>query len=272
MLRQQSSETSEDDVPTFEPVKDVLDIQTDALIGRGAFGTVHYAVLREEQKAVALKVVSKSRTRASAEHGSGVTSSLDEILYGEARVLQELASARHRNMLKFYGWWHDANHVYIAQQLCAGGELPQWLARQPAYTEQVAAKIIYDLLQALTFCHGVGVVHRDVKPQNLLFTSFQPDAYLKLSDWGLATHWREGQPPMSEFCGTLDFTSPEMLDGAYGATTDVWSAGVLLHVLLSGSNPFRGPSKAATEHRVRASEVGASDEEGFAGVSGRAAR
>lgn len=101
-------------------------------------------------------------------------------------------------------WWHDANHVFIAQQLCAGGELPQWLARQPRYTEQLAAKVMYDLLQALTYCHGAGVVHRDVKPQNLLFASLSPDAYLKLADWGLATKWSADEPALCEYCGTLD--------------------------------------------------------------------
>ena len=101
-------------------------------------------------------------------------------------------------------WWHDTNHVFIAQQLCVGGELPQWIGRHPQYTEQVAAKVMYDLLQALTYCHSEGVVHRDVKPQNLLFTSHAPDAYLKLADWGLATKWAAGEDMLSEYCGTLD--------------------------------------------------------------------
>ena len=85
-----------------------------------------------------------------------------------------------------------------------GGELPQWIGRHPQYTEQVAAKVMYDLLQALTYCHSEGVVHRDVKPQNLLFTSHAPDAYLKLADWGLATKWAAGEDMLSEYCGTLD--------------------------------------------------------------------
>ena len=92
-------------------------------------------------------------------------------------------------MLRFHGWWEDDAHIYAAQQLCLGGELTDWLAAQPAYTEQLAAKVTYDLLQALTYCHGKGICHRDVKPQNLLFTSYEPSAYLKLADYGLATHW-----------------------------------------------------------------------------------
>ena len=91
------------------------------------------------------------------------------------KLVEELAAERHRNMLRFYGWWEDDNHIYLAQQLCMGGELADWLASQPAYSEQLAAKVTYDLLQALTYCHSKGVCHRDVKPQNLLFTSPAPD-------------------------------------------------------------------------------------------------
>lgn len=235
-------------IPTFGVLKDVVEVQTTPLLGEGAFGTVHYAVLVEGSRAVALKAISKERTCQAALRGNA-KANVEEILYGEAMMLEELASGRHRNMLRFHGWWQDDGFVYVAQQLCMGGELPEWLSRQPAYTEAVAAKVTYDLLQALTYCHGLGVVHRDIKPQNLLFSSAAPDAYLKLADWGLATRWKAADEPLVEFCGTLDYSSPEMLGGAYTATTDVWAAGVLLHQLLSGRNPFRGPSVAATEHR-----------------------
>jgi serine/threonine protein kinase len=75
----------------------------------------------------------------------------------QVRILEELSADRHRNMLRFHGWWEDDAHIYAAQQLCLGGELTDWLAAQPAYTEQLAAKVTYDLLQALTYCHGKGI-------------------------------------------------------------------------------------------------------------------
>ena len=182
-------------------------MQTTPLLGVGAFGSVYYAVLVEGARAVALKAISKERTRAAAQRG-GAQQSAQELLYGEAKLLEELAATKHRNMLRFHGWWQDEGFVYVAQQLCMGGELPEWLSRQPAYSETVAAKVMYDLLQALTHCHGLGVVHRDIKPQNLLFSSAAPDAYLKLADWGLAARWRPSDAPLAEFCGTLDFVSP----------------------------------------------------------------
>jgi serine/threonine protein kinase len=68
---------------------------------------------------------------------------------------------------------------------------------------QVAATVMAQLLEALRYCHTLGIVHRDVKPQNLLFSSHAPDAYLKLADWGLATQWEASQPPLSLVCGTM---------------------------------------------------------------------
>ena len=95
-------EEAEDVEPSFECVKDVLEVQSDPLLGYGAFGTVHYAVLIAESKSVALKAVSKAATRAAAATGDS-QASLREILFGEAMLLEELAVGRHRNMLKFHG-------------------------------------------------------------------------------------------------------------------------------------------------------------------------
>lgn len=220
----EGSVADQDDSPTFDCLQDIVEVQRSPLLGVGAFGTVHYAVLIDGSRAVALKAANKELTLRGA--ADGEQQSEHEILYGEAIMLEELAASKHRNMLRFHGWWEDGSYIYTAQQLCMGGELPEWLSRQPAYTEAVAAKVIYDLLQALVHCHSLGIVHRDVKPQNMLFTSAAPDAYMKLADWGLASRWTSNQPELTELCGTLDFTSPEMLDGQYTATTDVWSAGV----------------------------------------------
>ena len=238
--------------------REIMAVQVDA-ISRGAFGMVHYVCCATSRRRF-FKAVSKSRTKASAVHSS-VTTPLEEIIYGEARYSRSwrCAPSQHAQILRVVG---HASHAYT--RAAALRRVAPVAHEATCVHEQVAAKVIYDLLQALTFCHTIGVVHRDVKPQNLLFTSFAPDAYLKLADWGLATHWREGQAPLSEFCGTLDFASPEMLDASYTATTDVWSAGVILVAMLSGRNPFRGPSKAATEHRVRAFDPSAADESDFA--------
>jgi serine/threonine protein kinase len=211
-------------------------------------------VLIGSTKPIALKAVSKRATLAAARDAGAALAEAD-LLYGEGAVLRALGASRHRNMLRFHGQWEDAEHVYLGLQLCMGGELADWVGRQPAYTEAVAAKAVYDVLQALTHAHGLGVVHRDVKPANVLFSSTAPDAYLKLADWGLAARWAPGGPPLTEHCGTLEYTAPEMAAGEYDARADVWSAGVLLLLLLTGKNALRGPSAEATRFRCAAARA-----------------
>ena len=231
-------DSAEDVEPNFDVVKNILEVQADPLLGYGAFGTVHYAVLIAESKTVALKAISKAATRKAAVEG-GSSASLREILFGEALLLEELAIDRHRNMLKFHGWWHDTNHVFIAQQLCVGGELPEWLNQQPVYTEKLAAKVTYDLLQALTYCHGANVVHRDIKPQNLMLQSTRDDWHIKVVDFGMAkrvkTKGKKGRNRLTSICGTPQYMAPEIFsEQDYGEKVDVWAIGVVGYILLSG--------------------------------------
>ena len=97
-----ATQKAEDVEPSFDCMSGVLEVQADPLLGYGAFGTVHYAVLIAESKTVALKAVSKAATRNAAVEG-GSPASLREILFGEALLLEELSAGRHRNMLKFHG-------------------------------------------------------------------------------------------------------------------------------------------------------------------------
>ena len=234
--------------PTFEVLAaEQYEVDPDP-IGLGTFGSVHFA-LTATNKTVAVKAISKARTKALAE-AAGQEATVES----EVAMLREVGTKKHRNILRFHGAWEDERYVYVAQQLCAGGELPDWLlspdVAAEGYTEAMAARVTYDVLQAIAFCHDLHVVHRDLKPQNLMFTEPKPSGLLKLIDFGLAVRWVRGEdPPLDEACGTIDYMAPESLDGAYGDKVDVWAVGVMLHILLSGKHPFRGPSRAATEAR-----------------------
>jgi serine/threonine protein kinase len=244
-------------VPDFSVLGSTFEVDPEP-IGVGAFGTVHFAMMRTgaaKQKAVAVKCIDKARTRAQAEAG-GARTQWQELIEYEVDITSELGQTRHRNMPRFYGKWEDTNHVHLVLQLCEGGELPGWLLEQKsAYSERLASRIIYDALQAVLCCHDLGIVHRDLKPQNLLLTSDAEDARLLLVDFGLATRMEMGGPRLSEMCGTLDYMAPEMLQGSYDERVDVWAVGVLLHLLLTGAHPFRGPSQSATQERILALEL-----------------
>ena len=120
-------------------------------IGLGNFGSVHFAARRSDQKLVAIKAVSKVRTLDAAKRSSQAT--WEELLAMEIELVAELgAPPHHRDLCRFYGKYEDANFVYLVQQLCTGGELPDWLAQQPEYSERLAARVAYDVLQALCAC------------------------------------------------------------------------------------------------------------------------
>jgi serine/threonine protein kinase len=237
--------------PTFDVLSEMFEVDPDP-IGLGTFGSVHFALNNSSGKTVAIKAISKVRTQLLAEAAGQEAS-----VHLETELAEEMGAKKHRNILRFYGSWEDARYLYVATQLCAGGELPDWLVQQEeAYCERVVARVAYDVLQALAFVHDtVKVVHRDVKPQNLMFTEPTPAAFLKLIDFGLATRWDGNEePPLTEVCGTIDFMAPEILASVngkrgYGDRVDVWAAGVIMYMMLSGKHPFRGPSRAATEAR-----------------------
>ena len=237
--------TDADPVPTFEALADEFEVDPDP-IGFGGFGTVHFALQHNSNKTVAVKAISKERTAELSEK-AGQRCDIET----EVELARDLGLKRHRNILKFYGTWQDEQFTYVVLQLCAGGEMPEWLLKQPVYTERQAARITYDILQALAFLADNRVVHRDVKPQNLLFTDATDAGLLKLVDFGMAACWEPTDPPLSDVCGTTDYMSPEMLARAYSDKVDLWAVGVVLHTLLSGRHPFRGPSQAATEERIK---------------------
>jgi len=244
-------------VPNFSVLGSTFEVDPEP-IGVGTFGTVHFAMMRigSKQKAVAVKCIDKARTRAQAEAG-GARTRWEELISCEVVITSELGQTRHRNLPRFFGKWEDLNHVHLVLQLCEGGELPGWLLEQKsAYSERLASRITYDALQAVLCCHDLGIVHRDLKPQNLLFTSDAEDARLLLVDFGLATRMEMGGPRLSEMCGTLDYMAPEMLQGSYDERVDVWAVGVLLHLLLTGSHPFRGPSQSSPSYTTRSPRSG----------------
>lgn len=108
-------------------------------------------------------------------------------------------------------------------------------------TEQDAAYIIRQVLSAITYCHSKGVVHRDLKPENILIDSIQENGKIniKVIDFGAALFFSP-RTKFSETLGTPYYIAPEVLLGNYTEKCDVWSIGVILFIMLSGTAPFNG--------------------------------
>mmetsp|Transcript_16089 Transcript_16089/g.11603 ORF Transcript_16089/g.11603 Transcript_16089/m.11603 type:complete len:137 (+) Transcript_16089:1230-1640(+) len=123
-------------------------------------------------------------------------------------------------------------------EFMGGGELFEAITKRRYFTENIAAKIMKQILQAVNYCHLKKIVHRDLKPENLMLAS--EDGYeVKLIDFGLSRTFSLDKKMCSRL-GTPFYIAPEVLKKKYDHKCDIWSIGVILYILLSGRPPFVG--------------------------------
>ncbi len=190
------------------------------VLGRGGFGAVYTGHDSASGEAVAVKVFSRSE---------GLAPRADR----EARTAQKLD---HPNIHEVVGVAHDDDHAYLISQLVVGERFDR-----SGLTDEQAVRAIAAVCDALAHAHDRGVVHRDVKPANILVST---DGTVHLTDFGIARDEDAREPTVDErLLGTLSYMAPEQASGqrATGAT-DVWSAGLTLYATLTGRNPFRARS------------------------------
>lgn len=126
--------------------------------------------------------------------------------------------------------------------LVEGGELFDEIQKRGVFSEQIAANVISQLVSAIAYCHERKIVHRDLKPENILIESSNgSDINIKVIDFGTAQTFTSGTK-LRATLGTPYYIAPEVLFRSYNEKCDVWSAGVILYILLSGMPPFDGAS------------------------------
>jgi hypothetical protein len=192
------------------------------VLGRGGFGAVYTGHDNASGEAVAVKVFSR---------GEGLAPRADR----EARTAQKLD---HPNIHEVVGVAHDEDHSYLISQLVVGERFDK-----SGLTDEQAVRAIAAVCDALAHAHERGVVHRDVKPANILVSI---DGTVHLTDFGIARDEDAREPTVDErLLGTLSYMAPEQARGqrATGAT-DVWSASLTLYATLTGRNPYRARSLA----------------------------
>jgi len=125
-----------------------------------------------------------------------------------------------------------------------GGEFFEHLHKQKIMPYDIAADIMRQILSAVVYCHNQGIVHRDLKPKNIMIDnkSEKGKVTIKLIDFGMAT-WFKQEEKLSKLMGTICFIAPEVLERKYNEKCDVWSCGVILYLLLSGTLPFFGQTE-----------------------------
>ena len=128
--------------------------------------------------------------------------------------------------------------MYIVMSFVRGGDLFERIVKKKRFNEPTAQKIMYDLLSVVHYLHLRGIVHNDLKPENIMMASVETEDEIIIADFGLSKFAME-EERFTMAQGTLAYVSPEVLRGTgYGKEVDLWSCGVILYLLVSGSLPF----------------------------------
>jgi calcium-dependent protein kinase len=211
--------------------EDKYDVQKGKPLGEGAFGSVRMATLKGGVKKVVVKEIKKKSLK-------GIHVFVNEV------ELQ--ASMDSPNIAKLHETFEDKKSVFLVSELALGGELfDQIIESGTGIKEADVAFLMMQMLQALTYMHDNCVAHRDLKPENFVILDKKPlrETRLKLIDFGIAKRF-EPKVPMTSTVGTPYYLAPEIHSKSYNEKCDVWSAGVILYIMLSGTPPFDGlPAK-----------------------------
>jgi len=206
------------------------------VLGEGAYGSVHPARLASTGEKVALKKISKRYTNSSAFRKE------------TEALLRIYDNGGHPNISGLRDMYEDHSYFYLILDLIKGGEMFEHLSNEGAYSEADSARLIFEVASALAFLHGVGVIHNDLKPENLLLCSKnRRDGTIKIIDFGCATISEpemifEGDisDPDADESGTVGYSPPERLNESskLSPVVDTWAVGVILYIMLTGVHPF----------------------------------
>ncbi|KAI4336738.1 hypothetical protein L6164_015228 [Bauhinia variegata] len=200
-------------------------------LGRGQSGVTYLCT----EKSTGRKYACKSIAR-----GKLVKKEDMEDVRREVLILQDLSGQP--NIVEFRGAYEDRQHVHLVMELCSGGELFDRIIARRNYSEREAAILFRQIVNVVNVCHFMGVMHRDLKPENFLFASKDPNAAIKATDFGLSV-FVQPDKVYRDIVGTAYYVAPEVLNRNYGKEMDVWSAGVILYILLCGLPPFWGETE-----------------------------
>jgi serine/threonine-protein kinase len=222
-------------VPELRPGDLLAGCRVEAVIGRGGMGVVYRALQLDLRRPVALKVISGDRA-ADAE--------FRERFSRESRMA---AAIDHPNIVPVYAAGEEGGALYLVMRYVSGSDLQALLRHEGRLPAARAAAIVAQVGAGLDAAHAAGLVHRDVKPANVLLDAGGEHAYL--SDFGLTRSVDPLEPitDSGQWVGTVDFASPEQLGGGrVDARSDVYSLGCVLHAALTGAPPFARGTLPAT--------------------------
>ena len=214
-------------------------------IGEGAYGKIYKVRNKQSGDIRAMKQITKNK--------------IPDITKFQTEI-KILSMVDHPNIVRLFEVIEDDKYFNLLQELCTGGELYKKY-QTTQLKEKEIAKIFNQIMSAVAYCHDKGIVHRDLKLENILFASEEPDSPIKIIDFGfsvllgkkpnLKNEEKEKNSDSSDLkkfgfrrmkskVGTLYYISPEIIKGNYDEKCDIWACGVILYILLCGYPPFSG--------------------------------
>ncbi|KAG7201931.1 hypothetical protein KM043_004638 [Ampulex compressa] len=204
-------------------------------IGKGNFAKVKLAKHVPTGKEVAIKIIDKTQLNPG---------SLQK-LFREVRIMKMLD---HPNIVKLFQVIETEKTLYLVMEYASGGEVFDYLVMHGRMKEKEARAKFRQIVSAVQYCHQKKIIHRDLKAENLLLDS---EMNIKIADFGFSNEFTPGNK-LDTFCGSPPYAAPELFQGKKydGPEVDVWSLGVILYTLVSGSLPFDGSTLRELRERV----------------------
>ena len=228
--------------------KNIGKYEVQGILGRGGMGVVYKAFDPAIHRQVAIKTITKSAMDAS------------ELQYAIARFRHEAQAVgrlTHPRIAAIFDYGEDDNIAYIVMELVNGKSLYEHLQNKAKFELSEIGEIIRQLLDGLGYAHAQGVVHRDVKPSNILIND---DGRIKISDFGIAHLDSSSLTQVGEIMGSPGYMSPEQFTGDEpDARTDIYAAGVIAYELLANRKPFIGSNVEIMRQVISDRPVNASD-------------
>lgn len=190
------------------------------LLGEGGYGKVLLAEKISSSTERAIKIIHKKDYEGKKYER-------------EFKILKEL---NHPNVLKYYGSYEHRNKVYLVTEYCPGQELLTEIWQCGKMTEKRAQTYFRELIEALCYIHSKNIVHRDLKPENIIIE--KETKRVKLIDFGLSKKMASKDSKMGSEVGTFMYSAPQVDEGRYTKKCDIWSAGIILYLMLTGHYPF----------------------------------
>ncbi|OMJ83935.1 hypothetical protein SteCoe_15030 [Stentor coeruleus] len=200
-------------------------------LSKGKYGLVQLATSKLTGKQVAVKIQMQEN---------------ENVIIDELSTIKKLD---HPNIIKYIELFRDKKYIYIVMEYCSGGELLG--NSSTTYPELFVCEIMFKLLHAVSHMHSLNVCHRDIKIENCLLDSYGD---VKLIDFGFSCNYIPGRK-FKGIVGTPFYMAPEVFTDEYGPECDIWSLGVLMHILLLGFPPFDSKNKTEVIQRIKTCKV-----------------